>query len=87
MEKINPYHLVRVGNFSFRPADIKSIAWHYKNLDDRLETEVCLDNGKPFAFKASDMSYWITIERLAFVSDSTNWLTELSIKAPIEMEN
>jgi hypothetical protein len=81
MEKINPRNLVRVGNFTFRPIDLKYIEWDYNDSLGETRTGFWLHSvtDRGFTFKISDPSYTTNKELLMFFSDSENWLTESEI--------
>ena len=72
-EKIDPTLLIRVGNWSLRPIDIKWIDWNFKSpVDGELITTGALNDNSRIIFRASEETYVQDIETLLFVINSTN---------------
>ena len=74
-EKINPTLLVRLGQWSLRPIDVKRINWDFESpVDGELVTLGSLNDDSRILFKASEPAYTQNIETLKYVTDSANWI-------------
>lgn len=74
-EKIDPTLLIRVGNWSLRPIDVKWIDWNFESpVDGELVTSGSLSDDSRILFKASEPTYTQDLETLEYVTDSANWI-------------
>lgn len=74
LEKIDPTLLIRIGNWSLRPIDIKWIDWNFKSpVDGELVTAGALSDGSRILFKTSEPTYMQDLETLEYVTNSANW--------------
>lgn len=89
-EKIDPTLLIRIGNWSLRPIDIKWIDWNFKSpVDGELVTAGALNDNSRILFKASEETYTQDIVALMYVTNSANWIPKSNwlVEHEIQMTN